>query len=300
MAEWLALRGVSDKTGRVLTPTSTYRLQITSQQDLFRAAELVPYLKRLGADWVYLSPILRATSGSDHGYDVTDPTEIDPERGGADGLAALSAAARDAGMGVVVDIVPNHQGVAVPQENPWWWSLLKDGKNSPHADSFDVDWDAGHGKLLIPVLGDGDDELAALTVEDGALRYYENVYPLAEGSYQEGDSPQEAHAKQNYELVNWRRGDSELNYRRFFTVTTLAGVRVEDQKVFDESHVEVRRWFDEKLVDGLRIDHPDGVRDPEDYLEHLADALDGRPFWAFAVAALLFGAMTIFARRDFK
>ncbi len=275
MAEWLALRGVSDKTGRVLTPTSTYRLQITSQQDLFRAAELVPYLKRLGADWVYLSPILRATSGSDHGYDVTDPTEIDPERGGADGLAALSAAARDAGMGVVVDIVPNHQGVAVPQENPWWWSLLKDGKNSPHADSFDVDWDAGHGKLLIPVLGDGDDELAALTVEDGALRYYENVYPLAEGSYQEGDSPQEAHAKQNYELVNWRRGDSELNYRRFFTVTTLAGVRVEDQKVFDESHVEVRRWFDEKLVDGLRIDHPDGVRDPEDYLEKLADVTGG-------------------------
>ncbi len=109
MAEQLALRGVSDKTGSVLTPTSTYRLQITSQQDLFRAAELVPYLKRLGADWVYLSPVLRATSGSDHGYDVTDPTEIDPERGGADGLAALSAAAHDAGMGVVVDIVPNHQ-----------------------------------------------------------------------------------------------------------------------------------------------------------------------------------------------
>ena len=275
VAESLELRALSDKTGRVLTPTSTYRLQITSQQDLFRAAELVPYLKRLGADWVYLSPVLRATSGSDHGYDVTDPTEIDPERGGADGLAALSSAAHDAGMGVVVDIVPNHQGVAVPQENPWWWSLLKDGKNSPHADSFDVDWAAGNGKILIPVLGDGDEDLSALTVEDGTLRYYENVYPIAEGTYQEGDSAQDVHAKQNYELVNWRRGDSELNYRRFFTVTTLAGVRVEDQKVFDESHVEVRRWFDEKLVDGLRIDHPDGVRDPEDYLEKLADVTGG-------------------------
>lgn len=269
------MRGMSDKTGRVLTPTSTYRLQITSQQDLFRAAELVPYLKRLGADWVYLSPILRATSGSDHGYDVTDPTEIDPERGGADGLTALSKAAHDAGMGVVVDIVPNHQGVAVPQENPWWWSLLKDGKNSPHAESFDVDWAAGHGKILIPVLGDGDEDLSALTVEDDTLRYYENVYPIAEGTYRDGDSAKDVHAKQNYELVNWRRGDSELNYRRFFTVTTLAGVRVEDQRVFDESHAEVRRWFDEKLVDGLRIDHPDGVRDPEDYLEKLADVTGG-------------------------
>ena len=275
VADPLALRGMSDKTESVLTPTSTYRLQITSQQDLFRAAELVPYLKRLGADWVYLSPILRATSGSDHGYDVTDPTEIDPERGGADGLAALSKAAHDAAMGVVVDIVPNHQGVAVPRENPWWWSLLKDGKNSPHAESFDVDWAAGNGKILIPVLGDGDEDLSALTVKDGTLRYYENAYPLAEGTYQDGDSPQGVHAKQNYELVNWRRGDSELNYRRFFTVTTLAGVRVEDQKVFDESHVEVRRWFNEKLVDGLRIDHPDGVRDPEDYLAKLADVTGG-------------------------
>ncbi|MDN5701221.1 MAG: malto-oligosyltrehalose synthase, partial [Kocuria sp.] len=160
-------------------------------------------------------------------------------------------------------------------ENPWWWSLLKDGKNSPHAESFDVDWAAGHGKILIPVLGDGDEDLSALTVEDDTLRYYENVYPIAEGTYRDGDSAKDVHAKQNYELVNWRRGDSELNYRRFFTVTTLAGVRVEDQRVFDESHAEVRRWFDEKLVDGLRIDHPDGVRDPEDYLEKLADVTGG-------------------------
>lgn len=111
----------------MLTPTSTYRLQITSQQDLHRAAELVPYIRRLGADWVYLSPILRATSGSDHGYDVVDPTEVDPERGGSEGLRALSEAAHAAGLGVVVDIVPNHQGVAEPQQNPWWWSLLSEG-----------------------------------------------------------------------------------------------------------------------------------------------------------------------------
>ncbi|MDO4918724.1 malto-oligosyltrehalose synthase [Kocuria sp.] len=259
----------------MLTPSSTYRLQITTQQDLHRAAELVPYLKRLGADWVYLSPILRATSGSDHGYDVVDPTEVDPERGGSAGLAALSEAAHAAGMGVVVDIVPNHQGVAVPRENPWWWSLLAEGPQSPYATAFDVDWEAGRGKVLIPVLGDGDEDLSALTVQDGTLRYYDNVYPLAEGTWSEGDDPAEVHDRQHYELISWRRGDSELNYRRFFTVATLAGVRVEDQGVFEESHQEVGRWFREGLVDGLRIDHPDGVRDPRDYLEKLARVTDG-------------------------
>ncbi|OBA44878.1 MULTISPECIES: malto-oligosyltrehalose synthase [Kocuria] len=259
----------------MLTPTSTYRLQITTQQDLHRAAELVPYIKRLGAGWVYLSPILRATSGSDHGYDVVDPTEVDPERGGSEGLKALSDAAHEAGLGVVVDIVPNHQGVAAPQENPWWWSLLEKGQDSPYADAFDVDWQAGGGKILIPVLGDGDEDLSALTVQDGTLRYYDNVYPLAEGTYREGDDPAEVHGRQHYELINWRRGDSELNYRRFFTVATLAGVRVEDARVFEESHAEVARWFREGLVDGLRIDHPDGVRDPQDYLGKLAGLTDG-------------------------
>ena len=259
----------------MLTPTSTYRLQITSQQDLSRAAELVPYIRRLGADWVYLSPILRATSGSDHGYDVVDPTEVDPERGGSAGLTALSEAAHAAGLGVVVDIVPNHQGVAEPQQNPWWWSLLAEGRESRYADAFDVDWEAGHGKVLIPVLGDGDEDLSALTVQDGTLRYYDNVYPLADGTWSEGDDPAEVHGRQHYELVNWRRGDSELNYRRFFTVATLAGVRVEDRVVFDESHAEVARWFREGLVDGLRIDHPDGVRDPRGYLEMLGEVTDG-------------------------
>ena len=259
----------------MLTPTSTYRLQITSQQDLHRVAGLVPYIRRLGADWVYLSPILRATSGSDHGYDVVDPTEVDPERGGSAGLTALSGAAHAAGLGVVVDIVPNHQGVAEPQQNPWWWSLLAEGRESRYADAFDVDWEAGHGKVLIPVLGDGDEDLSALTVQDGTLRYYENVYPLADGTWSEGDDPAEVHGRQHYELVNWRRGDSELNYRRFFTVATLAGVRVEDRVVFDESHAEVARWFREGLVDGLRIDHPDGVRDPRGYLEMLGDVTGG-------------------------
>ena len=257
------------------TPTSTYRLQITSDLTLDRAAELVGYIHDLGADWVYLSPILRAVPGSEHGYDVASPAEVDPARGGPEGLRALADAAHARGMGVLVDIVPNHQGVAAPQENPWWWSLLREGRDSPYARAFDVEWEAGGGKVLIPVLGDGDDELAGLRVEDGTLRYYDNVYPLAEGTWTEGDDPQDVHARQHYELINWRRGDTELNYRRFFTVATLAGVRVEDPEVFDESHAEIRRWIDEGLVDGLRIDHPDGLRDPREYLERLKELTGG-------------------------
>ncbi|MGK7223366.1 malto-oligosyltrehalose synthase [Kocuria flava] len=257
------------------TPTSTYRLQITSDLTLDRAAGLVDYLHDLGADWVYLSPVLRAVGGSDHGYDVASPAEVDPVRGGPEGLRALADAAHAKGMGVLVDVVPNHQGVAVPRENPWWWSLLEQGQASPWARAFDVDWDAGGGKVLIPVLGDGADELDRLRVEDGTLRYYDNVYPLAEGTWTEGEDARAVHARQHYELINWRRGDDELNYRRFFTVATLAGVRVEDPEVFEASHAEIRRWFDEGLVDGLRIDHPDGLRDPGGYLEQLAELTGG-------------------------
>ena len=137
------------------TPVSTYRLQIRPGFTLQDAAQTVPYLKSLGVDWIYLSPILTAEQGSDHGYDVTDPSAIDPDRGGADGLLAASAAAREAGMGVLVDIVPNHVGVATPVQNPWWWSLLKEGQQSRYAQAFDVDWDFGGGRIRIPVLGDG-------------------------------------------------------------------------------------------------------------------------------------------------
>lgn len=259
----------------MLTPTSTYRLQIRNEFDLHEAAALVPYLHDLGVDWVYLSPILTAEEGSDHGYDMTDPSAVDPVRGGPDGLAALSEAARAAGMGVLVDIVPNHMGVQTPADNAWWWQLLQEGRGSRMAEAFDVDWDEGGGRIRIPVLGDGEDELDRLSLVDGELRYYDNRFPLAEGSAHPGDSPAEVHARQHYELVNWRRADSELNYRRFFGVNTLAGLRVEVPWVFEESHAEVKRWFDDGLVDGLRIDHPDGLADPEGYLRDLRSLTGG-------------------------
>ncbi|WP_320536191.1 malto-oligosyltrehalose synthase [Pseudarthrobacter sp. IC2-21] len=256
------------------SPASTYRLQIRSSFTLFDAAETVPYLKSLGVDWVYLSPILTAERGSDHGYDVTDPSSVDPDRGGPEGLLALSKAARAHSMGVLVDIVPNHVGVASPVQNPWWWSLLQEGRGSPYAEAFDVDWELGGGKVRLPMLG-SDADLDKLEVKDGELRYYDHRFPLAEGSYSDGDSPQEVHGRQHYELMDWRRADAELNYRRFFAVTTLAGIRVEDRPVFDEAHAEVKRWFDDGLVDGLRVDHPDGLADPAGYLRWLKEISGG-------------------------
>ncbi|MEI5673141.1 MULTISPECIES: malto-oligosyltrehalose synthase [unclassified Nocardioides] len=244
-------------------PTSTYRLQITAELDLFRAAELLPYLHDLGADWVYLSPILEAEPGSTHGYDVIRHDRVDPARGGEEGLAALSAEARRLGMGVLVDIVPNHVGVATPSEDPWWWDVLKHGREAEHAPAFDIDWDASHQKLQIPVVGDDDE--GAIEVDLGAeeIRYHDNRFPLAPGTT--------TLEEQHYELVNWREADDGLNYRRFFAVNTLAAVRVEEPGVFEDTHVEIRRWFDEGLVDGLRVDHPDGLRDPGGYLRDLAE-----------------------------
>ena len=260
------------------TPASTYRLQITADFDLFEAARRLPYLHELGVDWVYLSPLLAAEPGSTHGYDVVAFDRVDGSRGGAEGLATLSAEARRLGMGVLVDIVPNHVGVATPAANPWWWDLLENGPASVHAEAFDVDWAFGHGRLRLPVLGDDDLPVDGaptghLRVVDDELRYHDHRFPIAPGTGY--GSPDEVHARQHYELVGWRRGDAELNYRRFFTVTSLAGVRVEVPEVFADTHVEVRRWFDQGLVDGLRIDHPDGLRDPEEYLDHLASLTNG-------------------------
>jgi (1->4)-alpha-D-glucan 1-alpha-D-glucosylmutase len=272
-------------------PRSTYRLQIHEGFDLNAAAELTDYIAALGADWVYLSPILQAEKGSNHGYDVTDHSLVDPDRGGDAGLRAFSEAARKRDLGVLVDIVPNHVGVATPVQSVWWWDVLEKGRASRYAEAFDIDWDFGGGKLRIPVLGDDDpaDEggelgkLTLRTVEDGAgssalrLFYYDTVYPIAEGTAPQGvdSDPIAVHAAQSYELVNWRRADAELNYRRFFAVNTLAAIRVEVPWVFAESHETIVSWIRDGIADGLRADHPDGLRDPGAYLDALAEATGG-------------------------
>ena len=281
-------------------PSSTYRLQLHAGFDLGQAADVVGYLRELGVGAVYLSPILRAAAGSQHGYDVTDHREIDPARGGAAGLTALTRAAADAGLPVVVDLVPNHAGVADAGENPAWWDVLEHGPASAFAHWFDIEW--SRAPILIPQLGDDADLATELTVvasdrtESGfELRYYDHAYPVAPGTGPTAtdtahpdtahpdtghtdtgrtdtgrtDTAEDVHQRQFYRLVGYRRADTELNYRRFFAVTDLAGLRVEDPDVFDATHEVLLARVRAGEVAGLRIDHPDGLVDPGGYLDRL-------------------------------
>src|SRR4051795_7555177 len=254
-------------------PSATYRLQIHAGFPLADAAAVAGYLADLGVTHAYASPLLRSAEGSTHGYDTVDHAHIDEARGGAEGFEQFVAALHEHGLGLVLDLVPNHMGVADPAATPWWWDVLQHGQQSAHAAAFDIDWEFGGGKVRIPVLGSADD-VEKLEVADGELRYYDNRFPLAPGT--DGGTAQEVHARQHYELVDWRRADDELNYRRFFAINTLAGLRVEDPEIFDATHALVLQLVREGKVDALRIDHPDGLADPRGYLDRLAEASGGR------------------------
>ncbi|USX47068.1 malto-oligosyltrehalose synthase [Dietzia kunjamensis] len=278
-----------DETGTGAGPSrgaalaSTYRLQLrtpASDPDgrgftLADAEELVPYLADLGVGAVYLSPVMTATPGSTHGYDVVDPTTVSAELGGIDALRSLRAACRAHELGLVVDIVPNHLGVDEPAANPWWWDALKRGPDSPHFSFFDFDTEEANGadgRIAIPVLGSPDDVADLVVVAPGdspsgaaELHFYDHRFPVAPGT---GDgTAREVHDRQHYRLVHWR--EPLLGYRRFFTVTGLAGLRQEDPEVFEATHAEVRRWCEEDLVDAIRVDHPDGLSDPVGYARRL-------------------------------
>jgi (1->4)-alpha-D-glucan 1-alpha-D-glucosylmutase len=257
---------------------STYRLQLRGASSGFGftfadAEQLLDYLDDLGVSHLYLSPILTPVSGSAHGYDVTDPTTVSDELGGPAGLERLSTAARARGMGLIVDVVPNHVGVDKPEQNPWWWDVLRHGQSSTYAPFFDIDWELGDGRIVLPLLG-SDDDTADLTVDGDLLRLGELALPIAPGTG-DGTGPQ-VHDRQHYRLIGWRNGVT--GYRRFFSITSLAGLRQEDPSVFDTSHAEVGRWFTEGLVDGVRIDHPDGLADPSGYLQRLRE-LVGPDAW---------------------
>jgi (1->4)-alpha-D-glucan 1-alpha-D-glucosylmutase len=251
-----------------MLPTGTYRVQVSPDFPLTATAELADYLADLGASHLYTAPLLAATPGSQHGYDVVDHTQVNPELGGEQGRLTLHEALTAAGLGLVVDIVPNHAGVGVASANPTWWDVLKHGQKSQYASFYDIDWT--RGRLLLPVLADDPNALDELRVENGELHYFDKRYPLAEGTGE--GTPREVHDRQHYELVNWTRGDSELNYRRFFAIVELAGLRVEDPAVFEATHAELLRWYREGTVQGIRVDHPDGLRDPGGYLERLRAA----------------------------
>ena len=377
---WSALQHVvATDTAGARPPTSTYRLQLGGRFGFAAARAVVPYLKALGVDSLYLSPILTARTGSAHGYDVVDFGHVSPALGGLEEFAALSRAAREAGLSLMVDFVPNHMGIG--PENAWWWDVLENGTASMHADAFDVDWQPVKAelknKVLLPVLGDQ----YGVVLERGELRlerqggafvvrYGGNRFPIGPGSVplllrhdlellardlgpenvhlQELESicrsleklvPSESpdplavvewarekevakrrlaslcenspaverflgrnvtifngtpgsprsfdllHAlleRQAYRLAHWRVAGEEINYRRFFDVTDLAAVRMEEPRVFRAAHGAMLDLIARGLVRGLRIDHPDGLYDPTAYFLRLqASALAARAVrWA--------------------
>lgn len=284
---------------------ATVRLQLHRDFDFEQARRQVDYYAALGVSHYYLSPILRSREGSTHGYDGVDPTRIDPELGGEAGFEALVETLHAHDMGVIADIVPNH--LAVSAENPWWQDLLDNGREGEFAHCFDVDWGqpGADGKLLLPFLGD----LYADILAKGELvlvhererffvAYHDNRFPISDRHIQtildrgDGRDPQAALARfdattadgrarlhellerQAYRLAHWRMGNDALNWRRFFDITELAGVRVEDESVFDLSHACILSLVERGLVDGLRIDHVDGLADPKGYCLRLRQRLD--------------------------
>jgi (1->4)-alpha-D-glucan 1-alpha-D-glucosylmutase len=344
----------AEPTGRVPqapVPRATYRLQLHAGFDFAAAAALLPYLAELGFSHLYSSPILQAAPGSTHGYNVVDPGRISEELGGEAAFRALVAALRAEGMGLILDIVPNH--MAITRENPWWEDVLENGRASRYARYFDVDWDpperALRDRILLPILGDHygrvlEDGHLHLLRDGGRFRvtYEEHSVPVAPRSLDgllgdaadaarseelatladafgalppstadDRDSIRRRHRdkevlrglldrllreesgvadavdaavattntdadrldalleRQNYRLAFWRAAERDLGYRRFFDVTSLAGLRVEDDVVFAETHERILDLVRDGSVDGLRVDHPDGLRDPAQYLERL-------------------------------
>ncbi|MGH3211904.1 MAG: malto-oligosyltrehalose synthase [Trebonia sp.] len=261
---------------------STYRLQLTREFGFEQAAAQVDYLADLGVTHAYLSPVLEAVPGSMHGYDVTNHARIRGELGGEAGFRALAGRLRSRGLGVILDIVPNHMAVPADMSlNGQLWSVLRDGRDSPYATWFDIDWSAQDDRMLLPVLGGSLEScLADLWVEpsggpDGepVLRYFDHVLPLWPGTAR---LPMRGLLEsQHYRLSGWRDAATELNWRRFFDIATLIGIRVEDPAVFDATHEVIVGLVAEGLVDGLRVDHPDGLADPRGYLDRLAAVTGG-------------------------
>ncbi|MEX2466785.1 MAG: malto-oligosyltrehalose synthase [Gemmatimonadota bacterium] len=288
-----------------------YRLQVHAVGGLPGVTDLVPYLDELGVSTLYLSPVLRARSGSTHGYDVVDPGRIDPAIGAEPAFDELGSVCADAGLTILLDIVPNH--MAASHENPWWWSVMETGPSSPHGDFFDVDWDEpigpARGRIVLPILGRRyygaleSGELQVIHVRDGyLLKYYDHVLPLDISSHpvlaSRGDNSggereaavnrlnraaTDAGARadldlllthQPYWLVHWRTAPEELNYRRFFNISHLIALRMERETVFRDWHRLLPDLVRRLPIGGIRVDHVDGLSDPEAYLDRLRKLVD--------------------------
>ena len=287
--------------------TASYRLQLTREFPFAAARERVPYFDELGISHLYLSPVLAARPGSTHGYDVIDPTRVNPELGTEEDLRALAGELHARGMGIILDIVPNH--MAASEDNPYWDDVLQRGSSSRYANWFDIDWGAPHarGKVLLPVLGDELDQLIErgeirLRIRDSGARiaYADRTFPLdpatlppeiqlaqldptgrpASDEWAKGaEGKQRLRAlldAQHYRLTFWRSRRQEVNYRRFFDVSDLVAVRMENEEIFETTHKLILGWMRDGVVDGLRVDHVDGLRHPAWYLARLRQAADAQ------------------------
>ncbi len=275
-------------------PRATYRIQFGGGFGFAEAAGLAPYLAALGVSHAYLAPVFAARPGSTHGYDVTDPTRINPELGGEEGFRAMAAAFRAEGLGIILDIVPNHMGVGT--DNAYWQSVLAEGRDSPYAHWFDIDWDQPGlgGRLVLPILGGSygaallSGALAVKVVDGQAAVWAHDAHRLPlcaeDARAVEADPDEVARLNANPDALDalitrqhWRPAKFDYdrgvqNYRRFFTVSDLAGVRVQLPEVFEATHRLILDLVAEGLVDGLRIDHIDGLFDPADYCHRLRAA----------------------------
>ncbi|EKE44817.1 putative glycosyl hydrolase [Oceaniovalibus guishaninsula JLT2003] len=266
-----------------MTPrlTATYRMQLRGGVDFARAEAFLPWIADCGISHLYLSPIFTATEGSTHGYDITDPNEVDPALGGMPGFDRLARAARDHGLGIIVDVVPNHTSFTM--ENPWLRDVLRHGPDSRYARYFDIDWDAG--PLVLPVLPRTFEEMleaGEMTVEGDEFVVGEQRFPLrARPDPVPGDADglRALHEDQFWRLAHWRLERDGVTHRRFFTVTGLIGMRVEDQAVFEGMHRLLFELIDQGLVQGVRLDHVDGLADPTAYLRRLRARLPDTPIW---------------------
>ncbi len=277
-----------------MTPRATMRLQFHKGFTFADAAALIPYFSALGVSHLYASPIMTARSGSLHGYDVIDPSRINPELGGKQEFQRLVAALRRHGMGIVIDIVPNH--MAIGPGNRWWMDVLAKGRTSRYAKYFDIDWDSADpqlcGKVLLPVLGRqyGEALLAGeikLVVEKGKayVRYFDHIFPLADCTAQDvveagpdayDPATSQGRARlhevleaQSYRLAWWRLANDAINWRRFFDINDLIAVRVESDDVFEAVHATIFRLYGQGLIDGVRVDHIDGLAQPGPYCRKL-------------------------------
>ncbi|MBS1661522.1 MAG: malto-oligosyltrehalose synthase [Bacteroidetes bacterium] len=253
-------------------PTSTYRIQLNDHFTLKNLRGIIEYLYQLGIGTIYASPITTAFKGSSHGYDVVDPLVLSPEIGTEEELREIAAILKERGMTWLQDIVPNH--MAYDTKNPWLYDVLQNGEQSAYYAYFDIMAPAGE-KLMAPFLGTSLEECLRkkeIRLNKDSIGFYDKEYPLAPGSLDAPPQPlEQLLQKQHYELTDFRLASERINYRRFFTVSSLICLRMEKEEVFQAYHKQILHWYHQDWIQGLRIDHIDGLAQPKEYTQHLKE-----------------------------